>query len=150
MGQGRPPATRGASRAYVVGLVWCLDGLGFTVGAIISAFIQVSDKTPVATTLFIVAFLMSFPTIVAIIITQLSRYGAAVRGPRGVRVPMRGPYLFGEVAALGAAALVALSAIAGHADAIWNRGGWSLVVALWPVLVFLAALDVLNGASYPG
>ena len=149
MGQAQRPAAGGSNGAYLAGAVWCFAGLGLTAAAIASAFIQVSDKTPLATSLFIFAFLMSVPAIIAIIITQLSRYGSAVQGARGVWVPMRGPYLLGEVLVLGAAALVALPAIVGHADGLWNSGGWSLVVAVWPLLAFLAGLDVLNGASYP-
>lgn len=149
MGQGQPPVARRSNGAYMVGVVWCFAGLALTGAAITSAFIQVSDKTPLATSLFIVAFLMLFPTVVAIILTQLSRYGAAVQGPRGVWVPMRGPYQLGEVLVLGAAAVVALPALVFHADGLWNSGGWSLVVAVLPALTFIAGLDVLNGASYP-
>ena len=105
--------------------MWCLAGFGLTGAAIASAFIQVSDKKPLATSLFVFAFLMCFPTIVVIILTQLSRYGAAVRRGRGVWVPMRGPYLLGEALVLGAAALVGLTAIVGHPGSLWNAGGWS-------------------------
>ena len=149
MGQAQRPPTGGSTGAYTAGLVWCLAGFGLTGAAIASAFIQVSDKRPLATSLFVFAFLMCVPTIVVIILTQLSRYGAAVRGGRGVRVPMRGPYLLGEALVLGAAALVGLTAIVGHPGGLWNAGGWSLVVAVFPLLTFLAGLDVLNGASYP-
>ena len=149
MGQAQLPTSGGSSGAHTAGLVWCLAGFGLTGGAIASAFIQVSDKTPLATSLFVFAFLMCFPTIVVIILTQLSRYGAAVRRGRGVWVPMRGPYLLGEVLVLGAAALVGVTAIVGQPGGLWKAGGWSLLVAVMPLLTFLAGLDVLNGASYP-
>ena len=148
MGQGS--GTRGSNGAYLAGLVYCGAGLALTAAAIVSAFVQVSDRTPLAAPLFVFAFLLAVPAILGIIIAQLSRYGRAVLGPRGVWVPMRGPYLLGEVLVLGAAALVALPAIVGHAASLWNAGGWSLVVAVFPALAFLAGLDVLNGASYPG
>ena len=149
MVQDQPPEARGSNGAYMAGVVWCLAGLGLTAAAIASAFIQVRDKTPLATSLFVVAFLMSIPAILAIMITQISRYGSAVQRFNGVWVPMRGPHLLGQLLIFGTAALVALPAIVGHADRLWNSGGWSLVVAVWPALVFLAGLDVLNGASYP-
>lgn len=147
MGQGS--GTGGSNAAYFAGLIYCVAGLMLTVAAIASAFIQVSDKTPLATSLFIFAFLMAVPAIVAIIITQLSRYGRAVLRGRGVWVPMRGPYLVGEVLILGAVALAVIPLIVGHADGFWNSGGWSLLVAAFPAFAFLAGLDVLNRASYP-
>jgi len=92
---------------------------------------------------------MAVPAIPACMVAQLSRYGRATLGTRGVRISLRGPYRLTAIVVMAPAVFVLLTVVVGHASDVWNRGGWALFIGGWTALVFVSALAVIEKQAYP-
>jgi hypothetical protein len=140
---------RSTSLLHVAGVTYCVGGLAIVTVAGLSAFIQASDHAALAGPLLVTGVLMAVPAIPACMVAQLSRYGRATLGPRGVRISLRGPYRLAAIVVMVPVVFALLAVVVGHVSDVWNRGGWALFIGGWTALVFVCALAVIEKQAYP-
>jgi hypothetical protein len=146
---GQDSPNRSPSVVRVAGVTYCIGGLAIVAIAVLSAFVEASGHASIAGPLLVIAVLMTVPTIPACMVAQLSRYGRATLGPRGVRIALRGPCLLAAIVVMAPAVFVLLAVFVGHASDVWNRGGWALFIGGWTALVFVGALAVIEKQAFP-